>query len=82
MLLIFYGHSMIQPLPYDEIKIWHGDPDLHMNKFDDILKTPDDSDIGFFVEFDPKHPDKRKETKTSHLLLKIKLLLKINITII
>ena len=26
-----YGHSMIQPLPYDEIEIWHGDPDLYMN---------------------------------------------------
>ena len=26
-----YGHSMIQPLPYDEIEMWHGHPDLYMN---------------------------------------------------
>ena len=25
-----YGHSMIQPLPYDEIEMWHGHPDLYM----------------------------------------------------
>ena len=23
-----YGHSMIQPLPYGEIEMWYGDPDL------------------------------------------------------
>ena len=23
-----YGYSIIQPLPYDEIEMWHGDPDL------------------------------------------------------
>ena len=22
-----YGHSVSQPLPYDEIEMWHGDPD-------------------------------------------------------
>ena len=27
-----YGHSMIQPLPYDEIEMWHGDYDVYMNK--------------------------------------------------
>ena len=26
-----YGHSMIQPLPYDEIEVWHGHPTLYMN---------------------------------------------------
>ena len=26
-----FGYSMIQPLPYDEIEMWHGHPDLHMN---------------------------------------------------
>ena len=26
-----YGHSMNQPLPYDEIEMWHGHPDLYMN---------------------------------------------------
>ena len=26
-----YCHSMIQPLSYDEIEMWHGHPDLYMN---------------------------------------------------
>ena len=35
-----YGHSMSQPLPYDEIKF-----DNNVN-LEDILNTSDDSDIG------------------------------------
>ena len=35
-----YGHSMSEPLPYDEIKF---DRD---NNLKDIINTPDDSDIG------------------------------------
>ena len=35
-----YGHSMSQPLPFDEIKF---DKNVEL---EDILKTPDDSDIG------------------------------------
>ena len=27
-----YGHSMSQPLPYDEIERWHGDSGLYTNK--------------------------------------------------
>ena len=41
-----YGHSMIQPLPYDEIEIWHGHHDFYMNKIDETSNTYDDSDIG------------------------------------
>ena len=26
-----YGHSMCQVLPYDEIEMWHGDPDKYWN---------------------------------------------------
>ena len=43
---------MSQKLPYDEIKMWHGLPYLHMDKMEDNLKTEVASDIGFFVEFD------------------------------
>ena len=43
-----YGHSMSQMLPYDEIDMWHGDPDKYWNWLDDILNTPDDADIGYF----------------------------------
>ena len=43
-----YGHSMSQPLPYDGIEMWHGHPDLQMNKLEQILNTPDDSGNGFF----------------------------------
>ena len=54
-----YGHSMIQHLPYDEIKF---DENV---KLEDILNTNDDSDIGYFVEVDLKYPDIIKEkTKT------------------
>ena len=56
-----YGYSMSQMLPYDEIEMWHGHPDLYMNKFEEILDTPDDGDVGFFVEDDLKYPDNIKE---------------------
>ena len=52
---ILYGHSKSQPLPYDEIK-------FHQNvKLKDILKTSDESDIGYFVEVDLKYSDNIKE---------------------
>ena len=37
---------MSQMLPFDEIEMWHGDPDKYWNWFDEIFKTPDDADIG------------------------------------
>ena len=30
--------------------MWHGHPDLHMKKLEEILNTSDDSDIGYFLE--------------------------------
>ena len=56
-----YGYSMIQPLPYDEIEMWHGNPDLYMNLLEEILNTPDDSDIGYFIEADLRYLDNIKE---------------------
>ena len=41
-----YGHSMSQLLPYDEIEMWRGHPDLYMNWLEEILNLPDDSEIG------------------------------------
>ena len=32
-------------LHYDEIEMGHGHPDLYMNWLEEILYTPDDSDI-------------------------------------
>ena len=59
-----YGHSMSQYLPYDEIKF---DNNVTL---EDIINTPDDNDIGYFVEVDLKCPDNIKEkTKKFHLLL-------------
>ena len=60
-----YGHSISQMLPYDEIEMWHGDPDKYWNWLDEILNTPDDADIGYFLEVDLKYPDNIKE-KTKH----------------
>ena len=39
------GHSLSQMLPYDEIEMLHGHLDLYMNELEEILETPDDSDI-------------------------------------
>ena len=55
------GDSLIQPLPYDGIEMWHGHPDLYMNILEEILNTPDDSDIVYFVEVDLNYPDNIKE---------------------
>ena len=57
---------MSQPLPYDEIKF-----DKNV-KLEDILNTPDDSDIGYFIEVDFTYPDNKEKRKIFHLLLKIK----------
>ena len=46
---------MSEPLPYDEIKF-----DNNVN-LEDILNTPDDSDIGYFAEVNLKYPDNIKE---------------------
>ena len=51
-----YGHSMSEPLPYDEIKFETDNVCL-----EDILNTPDDSDIGYFIEVDLKYPDNIKQ---------------------
>ena len=52
-----YGHSTGSPLLYDEI-------DKNV-KLEDILKTPDDSDIGYFIEVDLIYPVNVKEN-TKH----------------
>ena len=49
------GHSMSQPLPCDEIEF-----DGHV-RLEKILNTPNDSDIGHFLEVDPKYPNNIKE---------------------
>ena len=56
-----YEHSMIQPLPYDEFEMRHGCPDLYMNKLEETLNFPDDSNIGYIVEVDLSYPDNIKE---------------------
>ena len=55
-----YGWALSEYLPYDEIKF---DEQV---KLEDILKTPDKSDIGYFVEVDLKYPDIIKE-KTKNI---------------
>ena len=53
-----YGHSMSEPLPYDEIKF---DNEVKLEEF---LNTPDDNDIGYLIEVDLKYPDNiKKKTK-------------------
>ena len=50
-----YGHSMSQPLPFDELKF-----DNNV-KLEDVLNTPDDSNIGYFIEVDLSYPINIKE---------------------
>ena len=45
-----YGHSMSQPLPYDEIKF---EKDICLNE---IFNTPDDNEIGYFLKVDLSYP--------------------------
>ena len=54
-----YVLSMSQSSPYDEIKF---DKDV---KLEDILNTPDNSDVEYFVEVDLTSPDNIKE-KNKH----------------
>ena len=54
-----YGWATSETLPHDEIKF-----DINV-ELEVILNTPDDSDIGYFVEVDLKYPDNLKE-KTKH----------------
>ena len=49
-----YDHSMSQLLPFDEIEMWHGDPDRYWNWLHEVLNTPDDADNGFLIEVDLK----------------------------
>ena len=56
-----YGWAMGESLPFDENKIWHGHTDLYMNKLEEIFFTPDNSDIGFFLEIDSSCSDNIKE---------------------
>ena len=50
-----YGWAMSESLPYDEIKL---DTNIEL---EDILNTPDDSDIGYFVEVNLTYPNNIKE---------------------
>ena len=56
---------MSQPLRYDEFEMWHAHPDLSMNELEEISITPDDSDIGYFIEVDLRCPDDKKEKTKS-----------------
>ena len=52
---------MSQMLPYDEIEMWHGHLDKYSNWLEEILNTPDDSEIGYFLGVDLKYPDNIKQ---------------------
>ena len=60
-----YGHSMSEMLPDGQIEMWHDHPDLYNKKLEEVLNTPDDSDVGYFVEVHLRYPDNMKE-KTKH----------------
>ena len=76
-----YGPSMSQMLPYDKSAMWRGDPDLYNNKLEEILNTPDDNAIVYFVEIESKYPHNQKE-KIKNFVLKIKYVIKMILVII
>ena len=72
-----HGHSVSQMLPYDEIKL---EKDICL---EEILNTPDDNEIGYFIEVDLRYPDNIKEkTKNSPFAQRIRKIIPINIMII
>ena len=44
----FYGHSISQSWPHDEIEMWHGHPNLYIINLREIVNAWDDSDFGYF----------------------------------
>ena len=64
---------MSQSLPYDETEF-----DKNV-KQQDTLNTPNDSDIGFFIECDLKKPDNIKKAKKFSFCREKKLVPKINL---
>ena len=55
-----YGQSMSQSLPYDDIKL-----EKENVCFEEIINTPDDLDIGYFLEVDIEYPHNIRD-KTRH----------------
>ena len=58
-----YGHSVSQMLPYDEIKFEKS------FCLDEILNTPDDNEIGYFIEVNLEYPDNIKRENKEFLIL-------------
>ena len=50
-----YGWALSETLPYDEFEFGRN------VKLEDILITPDDNDVGYFIEVDLIHPNNIKE---------------------
>ena len=68
----FYGWAMSQSLPHIEIKIWLGHCSCYVERLEEILNTPDDSQSGYFLEVELSYPYKiRENTKKLSWLLKI-----------
>ena len=68
---ISYGYAMSESLPYDEIEWWKSHPFCYFDKLEDIINTPDESYIRYFVEVDLKIPGEIKEkTKIFHFVLR------------
>ena len=62
----FFGHSISQSRPFDEVEMWHGHPDFYISNLGEITNASDDSDIGYFPEVCLNYPDNLKEiTKIS-----------------
>ena len=61
--IILYGHSRCQLLPDDGFIF---DKNVCL---EDVLNTPDGSDIGYFIEVELEYPNKKKKKQKTSLLL-------------
>ena len=77
-----YCWAKSESLPFEEIEMLHGHPDLYMNKLEEIINTPDDSDNGYFADFDLRCPHKTKEKTKKFPFCPEKKIPQINIMII
>ena len=76
----WYRYAISEYIPYNKLERWRGHPEPYLNKLEDILNTPDGSDIGYFSEVDIKYSDEIKEnTKVFLVLLKVSPVLKISL---
>ena len=69
------GWAMSRYFHYDEINLRKSHSGCYMDSLEDTLNTPDDSDIGYFVERYLSYPDNLKKQSLFHFVPRIRKLI-------